>query len=180
MKIPYASPTGQMGGGLLNANFAYIGESIADAAVYTYDHRYELAAGTTLLTPLGWWYRGPTVGAAVLWKLRQFGMLGMALHNSSGGGGPGEPLTSTESPPSLEKVAIDHGLLDRKASEHTSSPAAAGNSAHGGRRSGSKPRKRCPPGYRWSRKHRKCMKSNRLFPFRPWHSRSKYTNGKRR
>ncbi len=121
-----------MGGGHYNPNLAYLGHSISDVAVYTYDHRYELAAGTTLVTPLSWWYRGPTVGAAVLWKLRQLGMLGMGLRNSNGGGGPVESLTSTESPPSLEQIG--------KASEHTSSPAAAGNSAHGGRRSGSKPR----------------------------------------
>lgn len=69
--------------------------------------------------------------------------------SSSGGGGPGESLISTTSPPSLEQIG--------KASEHTSSPAAAGNSAHGGRRSGSKPRKKCPPGYRWSRSLKTCI-----------------------
>jgi len=115
-----------------------------------------LFLGTTLITPVGWAWRGPSVGAVVFWKLRQLGLAAGLILDSSGGGGPGEPLTSTESPSSLEKVAIDHGLLVRKASEHTSSPAAAGNSAHGGRRSGSKPRKRCPPGYRWN--GRRCVK----------------------
>ena len=58
------------------------------------------------------------------------------IYGSSGGGGPGESLTSTDPPLALEEVVQEI----EKASEHTSSLAAAGNSAHGGRRSGSKPR----------------------------------------
>ena len=107
-----------------------------------------LFLGTTLVTPAGWVWRGPSAAAAALWKVRQLGLGAALLLDSSGGGGPGERLISTESPPSLEQIG--------KASEHTSSPAAAGIPHNGGRRSGSKPRKRCPPGFRWN--GRRCVK----------------------
>ncbi len=99
---------------------------------------------TTLLMPAVAAWRGPAAINSFWkgWKLRQATLAAGLLQDSTGGGGPSEPLTSTESPPSLEQIG--------KASEHTSSLAAAGNSAHGGRRSGSKPRKRCPPGSFWN------------------------------
>jgi len=111
------------------------------AAWYTkLKHKADVMVTTgTVLTHLpgylGWWWDNP-------------------LGESSGGGGPRDPLTSTESPLSLEQKG--------KASEHTSSPAAAGNSAHGGRRSGSKPRKgkRCPPGYYWDRRALRCRRKS--------------------
>jgi len=63
---------------------------------------------------------------------------------SSGGGGPGESLTSTDSPPGLQQQGQPVPVV----------VPAASISAHGGGRSGAKPRsrKRCPPGYRWDGK----------------------------
>ncbi len=107
--------------------------------------------GTTLVMPGVAVLRGPAAINSFWkgWKLRQATLAYGLLSDSTGGGGPSEPLTSTESPPSLEQIG--------KASEHISSPAAAGNSAQGGRRSGSKPRKKCPFGHYWSKKHRRCL-----------------------
>ena len=64
----------------------------------------------------------------------------------SGGGGPGGDLTSAV-PPSITSGGAP--------------PSAEGlgrliNSAHGGGRSGAKPRKRCPPGFRWD--GRRCVR----------------------
>ena len=67
------------------------------------------------------------------------------LFTSSGGGGPGEVLTSA-APPSITSGGAP--------------PSVEGlgrliNSAHGGGRSGAKPRKRCPPGFYWN--GRRCV-----------------------
>jgi len=62
---------------------------------------------------------------------------------SHGGGGPVESPISTE------------GLYQQGQPVPVVVPAAS-NSAHGGRRSGSKPRKRCPPGSYWN--GRRCVK----------------------
>ena len=72
-----------------------------------------------------------------------FGRLG----HSSGGGGPGESPASTDSPPALHQQGQPVPVV----------VPAASNSAHGGRRSGSKPRKRCPTGMVWSPVHKKCI-----------------------
>ncbi len=134
MIIPSASPTGQMGGGSFNPAFPLMGKSVVRSVDEIRDHKYEIFLATTTLTPAGWWVRGGAgVGAVVLWKLRQLGLL-LTLDYSSGGGGPGESPTSTE------------GLLKQGQPGSVVVPAAS-NSAHGGRRSGSKPRKKCPPGY---------------------------------
>jgi hypothetical protein len=83
---------------------------------------------------------------------------------SPGGGGPGLSPTSTNPPPSIEATGASlaqHGK--------TEGPARVS-------KRGSRPRrKRCPKGYRWSRRHRKCMRADRLFPFRYWTS--QYGNG---
>ena len=84
----------------------------------------------------------------------------MSRSVSSGGGGPGESPISTDPPPALHQQGQPVPVV----------VPAASNSAHGGRRSGSKPRKRCPPGYRWSFRHKKCMRADRLYPFRYWTS----------
>ena len=65
---------------------------------------------------------------------------------SSGGGGPGGVLTSAV-PPSITSGGAP--------------PSVEGlgrliNSAHGGGRSGAKPRNRCPPGFRWD--GRRCVR----------------------
>jgi len=49
-----------------------------------------------------------------------------------------------------------------KPSGHTPTLGARSvNSAHGGRRSGSKPRKKCPPGFRWSARLQTCIFSSK-------------------
>ena len=67
------------------------------------------------------------------------------LFTSSGGGGPGEVLTSA-APPSITYRG------------GPTWPQGLGRpiiSAHGGGRSGAKPRKRCPPGFHWN--GRRCV-----------------------
>ena len=104
----------------------------------------------------------PTPGALGLYQ--QYTMLGdlrtatdiinLGRLISSGGGGPGESPTSTNSAPGLHQtVSIDPGLLKQGQPVPVVVPAAS-ISAHGGRRSGTKARsrKRCPPGYRWNGK----------------------------
>ena len=101
-------------------------------------------------------HRGlPTPGALGLYQ--QYTMLGdlraaadiinLGRLISSGGGGPGESPTSTDSPPGLQQQGQPVPVV----------VPAASISAHGGRRSGSKPRKRCPPGYKWSDKYDTCV-----------------------
>jgi hypothetical protein len=67
--------------------------------------------------------------------------------SSSGGGGPGESLTSTDTPPALHRQGQPVPVV----------VPAASNSAHGGRRSGAKARKKCPRGFRWSPENRRCV-----------------------
>jgi len=66
--------------------------------------------------------------------------------SSSGGGGPGGVLTSAV-PPSITSGGAPPSVegLGRLV-----------ESAHGGGRSGAKPRKRCPPGHRWNARTRRC------------------------
>ncbi len=69
----------------------------------------------------------------------------LMLATSSGGGGPGEVLTSA-APPSITYRG------------GPTWPQGLGRpiiSAHGGGRSGAKPRKRCPPGFHWN--GRRCV-----------------------
>ncbi len=79
-----------------------------------------------------------------------FGRLG----HSSGGGGPGESPTSTDSPPVLHQQGPL--TLDKQGQPVPVVVPAASNSAHGGGRSGAKPRY-CPRGYYWDRARKKCM-----------------------
>ena len=109
-----------------------------------------MTLATTVAMPAVWWLRGPAAAGKAwkAWKLSQVTLVAGLLadeYDSTGGGGPGESLTSTESPLTLEQVGLAYQDL-----------SAAGNSAHGGRRSGSKPRKRCPTGFRWN--GRRCVK----------------------
>ncbi len=143
MIIPSASPTGQMGGGMYSPAFPLMGRSLVRTVEELREHRYEIFLASTTLTPAGWAVRGGAgVGAVLLWKLRQLGLL-LSLDYSSGGGGPGVSPTSTDSPPALHKQGQPVPVV----------VPAASNSAHGGGRSGAKPRRtRCPPGYRWNGK----------------------------
>ena len=65
---------------------------------------------------------------------------------SSGGGGPGEVLTS----------AVPPSTTSGGAPISTEDLGRLINSAYGGGRSGAKPRKRCPPGFRWD--GRRCVR----------------------
>ncbi len=79
------------------------------------------------------------------------------LDDSSGGGGPGESLTSTDSPLPLDRTGEIWGPLTlEQAGLSFKDPSAAGIPHIGGRRSGSKPRKRCPTGFHWN--GRRCVK----------------------
>ena len=94
----------------------------------------------------------PTPGALGLYQ--QYTMLGdlraaadiinLGRLISSGGGGPGESPTSTDSPPVLHQQGQPVPVV----------VPAASNSTPGGGRTGAKPRSRnrCPPGYRWNGK----------------------------
>ena len=65
---------------------------------------------------------------------------------SSGGGGPGGVLTS----------AVPPSVTSGGAPSSTEGLGRLVNSAHGGGRSGAKPRKRCPPGFMWD--GRRCVR----------------------
>ena len=78
----------------------------------------------------------------VLFGILNFGV--GVVDSPSGGGGTGGGPTTTDQIFGGEPTA----------------PASLGGrsiSAHGGRRTGTKPRKRCPPGYRWSRRAKRCL-----------------------
>jgi len=68
---------------------------------------------------------------------------------SPGGGGPGQSLTSTVTPPSITEVGtmIIQGGHPMKWGHPDSSKASRGRS-----------RKRCPPGYRWN--GRRCVRKD--------------------
>ncbi len=136
-----------MGGGIYNPAFPLMGKSLVRSVEEIRDHKYEIFLASTTLTPAGWWVRGGAgVGAVLIWKLRQLGLL-LSLDYSSGGGGPGESPTSTDSPPALHKQGQPVPVV----------VPAASDSAHGGRRSGTKARStRCPSGYRWN--GRRCVR----------------------
>ena len=68
---------------------------------------------------------------------------------SPGGGGPGQSLTSTNPPPSVEEVG---DLLNEVAPSLIYAPRGVPYRTR--RQNG----KRCPPGYRWDKKRRKCVK----------------------
>ena len=139
---------------------------VSDFREATQEEKIYLTLASTLLTPVGWGLFGATTGAFALWKLRQALLVGSVLYDeySSGGGGPGESTISTTTPPlsleqmgAVEKQGTLHDNLFNKASRNSRSLAARSvSSAHGGRRSGSKPRKRCPTGFRWN--GRRCVK----------------------
>ena len=147
-----------MGGGSTNPVFPMIGHGIVRTVEEVERHKYELFLAATLATPLGWWLRGSAgVGSVLFWKGRQLGLL-LGLDYSSGGGGPGESPTSTD--------------LHKRGQPVPVVVPAASNSAHGGRRSGSKPRKqKCPDGHYWDHKRKKCRPMRDLVD---WEAREAY------
>lgn len=139
----------------------------------TQEEKAILLAASSLYLPVSI-LRGAAIGTAALWKLtRLTGILGLGSPDSPGGGGPGHSPISTDIPPSVREQG--RAMAEPGKDGRTPSPSVGKES-----RSSATSRKRCPRGYRWSWKHRKCMKAERLFPFKPWYSRSKYTNGKSR
>jgi len=111
-----------------------------------------IASGAIGLTAVGRAYRiiGLTSKTSrFLWSFMVGTSIGIAPPGvtvpSSGGGGPGEVLTSA-APPSL--TSYRGGRLQGIGRTATTSLV--------GRRKGAKPRKRCPPGFRWD--GRRCVR----------------------
>lgn len=79
-----------------------------------------------------------------LWRVRLIIAAGMGfgISSSPGGGGPGQSLTSTNPPPSVEEVG-------RMITEDLDS---------GNRDYDQNGRSRCPKGYYWDYRKRKCVK----------------------
>ena len=77
------------------------------------------------------------------------------IDDSPGGGGPGQSLTSTNSPPSVEEVGA---LL----MEISKTGRGYGFDITKSRKSNGK-RRRCPRGMRWSRRLRRCV-DRKMFP----------------
>ena len=74
--------------------------------------------------------------------------------SSPGGGGPGLPPISTDPPPSIEETGgfiVDPPLVGASGTDEWFE-------SHGYSRRG----KRCPPGFHWSKRLRKCVKNTRF------------------
>jgi len=127
----------------------------------TRDQWFAISLITSVISPpLGLASRAP-MAAFALWKLRGILTLGWWIStetSSSGGGGPGGVLTSATPPSVLTtyRGARPQGLgRPRGAPPSVEGLGRLINSAHGGGRSGAKPRKRCPPGFYWN--GRRCV-----------------------
>jgi len=116
--------------------------------ILTRDQWLAISLITSVISPpLGLMSRAP-MAAFALWKLRGALALGWWIStetSSSGGGGPGGVLTS----------AVPPSITSGGAPSSTEGLGRLINSAHGGGRSGAKPRKRCPPGFHWN--GRRCV-----------------------
>ncbi len=119
---------------------------------FTINEKGVMIAASTLAFPL--LARGGRLGLA-LWKLRPaFIYAGL----SPGGGGPGQSLTSTNPPPSLEATGASLTQLGK-----TEGPARASQR-------GSRPRRgpkgtliKCPRGYHWDKKTGRCLKNRKKY-----------------
>ena len=104
----------------------------------TRNERIALFGLSTLYFPISI-YRGAGLAKAVSWKLgRLGGIIRLGFSDSPGGGGPGLSPISTNPPPSVEATGASlaqHGK--------TEGPARSS-------KRGSRPRRRCKPGYRWN------------------------------
>jgi len=159
-----------MGGGVLDPNNPYLIPfkvaatlplvlASAAAAPLVVDagllHGHRLLSPAQTISGLGVkWVQTKQKWSRIKTGLTMAGLLMPGYHKnpfSSGGGGPGESPTSTDSPPALHQQGQPVPVV----------VPAASDSAHGGGRSGAKPRKRkrCPPGHHWSTVHRRCVKT---------------------
>jgi len=74
----------------------------------------------------------------------------------------GNPFDSGSSSETYQQNGGPETRSNYKPSGHSPTLGARSvNSAHGGRRSGSKPRKKCPPGFRWSARLQTCIFSSK-------------------
>ena len=143
VEIPSASSQMGPGGGwrLGPGSYVYDQTGLFEGSLSKEEKLVLLAAFTLVAGPLSI-MRGGLMGVSAARTL-----VFLMLATSSGGGGPGGVLTSAV-PPSITSGGAP--------------PSAEGlgrliNSAHGGGRSGAKPRKRCPTGMVWSNVHKKCI-----------------------
>ena len=131
---------GPGGGWLLGpGSYVYDQKRLGDVPLTKEEKAVLFAAVTLVAGPLAIW-RGSLLGVSAARVL----LLAM-LTTSSGGGGPGGVLTSAV-PPSTTSGGVPISTEDL---------GRLINSAHGGGRSGAKPRKRCPPGFHWN--GRRCV-----------------------
>jgi len=155
VEVPSASPQMGPGGGWLlgPGSYVYDQKRLGDVPFTKEEKLVLLAAFTLVAGPLSI-MRGSLMGISAA---RTLVFLMLASAASSGGGGPGGVVTSAVppsttsggAPPSVEGL----GRLI--------------NSAHGGGRSGAKPRGpkgtliKCPRGYYWDKKTGRCLKIRR-------------------
>jgi len=120
------------------------------------------AVGLTVVGKAYRWVVIPSTAARrFLWSLLIGAQGSLAPPDtSSGGGGPGGVLTSA-TPPSV--LTTYRGGRPQGLGRPGGAPSSIEglgrliNSAHGGGRSGAKPRKRCPKGHHWNARVGRCM-----------------------
>jgi len=131
------------GGGLLPEYYYYPVRGVRK----TIEYMPLITAAATLAWPATW---GPKagLGAVALWKARG-AIIGIsALTYSPGGGGPGQSLTSTDPPPSIEEAG-DMLMEISKTGRGYGFDIMKSRTSNG---------RRCPTGYRWDKKRRKCVR----------------------
>ena len=108
-----------------------------------------LLALSTLYLPISI-VRGAGLGTAALWKLTRLGGIhGLGSPDSPGGGGPGHSPISTDSPPSMReqgRASAEPGTYGRTPSPSVGKESRASRSS-----------KKCPKGFRWDPKKRRCV-----------------------
>ena len=117
------------------------------------NEKIALFAITTLVAgPVGIMTGGTRMAFAV-WRARLIfaGILGYGISSGPGGGGPGPSPISTTTPPSVEETGASLAQLGKP-----------GGPASSSKRRG-RPRRKCKPGYRWSRRLRRCV-DRKMFP----------------
>ena len=116
-----------------------------------------LIAASTLWLPVSI-VRGAGIGTAALWKFtRLTGILGLGSPDSPGGGGPGHSPTSTDPPPSVR----EQGRAMAEAGKYGRTPSSSvSKESRASRYSSLKHlnRYKCPKGYRWDYRLKKCVK----------------------